>query len=170
MHIIRHIHHSGLQPFLSMPFVPSFFLFSVSFLALTVIRLLLLLRLLFVGHAIEPGATLCSSFSLQFCSSFRCPPLLPTSTLVALGEPQLAHNVICRVVYLANNKNRTGSQWLEENLRESKEYKTPIGRPVASGRTLSDRTSGAGSPSDRAPCFCAYRSLHGGFVRGSGTR
>ena len=51
-----------------------FFLFSFSFLALTVIRLLLLLRLLFVGHAIEPGATLCSSFSLQFCSSFRCPP------------------------------------------------------------------------------------------------
>lgn len=77
---------------------------------------------------------------------------LPTSTLVALGEPQLAHNVICSVVYLANNKNNTGSQWLEENLRESKEYKTPIGRPVASGRTLSDRTSGAGSPSDRAPC------------------
>ena len=76
---------------------------------------------------------------------------LPTSTLVALGEPQLAHNVICSVVYLANNKNNTGSQWLEENLRESKEYKTPIGRPVASGRTLSDRTSGAGSPSDRAP-------------------
>ena len=29
---------------------------------------------------------------------------LPTSTLVALGEPQLAHNVICRVVYLANKK------------------------------------------------------------------
>ena len=78
---------------------------------------------------------------------------LPTSTLVALGEPQLAHNVICRVVYLANNKNRTGSQWLEANLRESEEYKTPIGRPVASGRTLSDRTSGAGSPSDRGPCW-----------------
>ena len=97
---------------------------------------------------------------------------LPTSTLVALGEPQLAHNVICRVVYLANNKNRTGSQWLEANLRESEEYKTPIGRPVASGRTLSDRTSGAGSPSDRAPCprGKATRSNPHGHVPGHGTQ
>ena len=53
-------------------------------------------------------------------------------------------------------KNHTGSQWLEANLRESEEYKTPTGRPVASGRTLSDRTSGAGSPSDRGPWFEGY--------------
>ena len=75
-------HNSTYSPFwvATLPFYAfrsiffSFFLFPFSFLALTVIRLLLLLRLLFVGHAIEPGATLCSSFSLQFCSSFRCPP------------------------------------------------------------------------------------------------
>ena len=55
---------------------------------------------------------------------------LPTSTLVALGEPQLAHNVICSVVYLANNK---------------KPHRQPVARrksPGKQGVQNTHRTSG----------------------------